>query len=771
MKPHKTIPPRFNAPTAGADPTDAQSLSDTAASRYAEWCGKQIADRFVLDAFVGTGTFGAVFRGSDLRFPGRVVAVKVGVGVLKQDHFFREARLLGQLNSEFVVSVYDYGEHEGVPYIVMEFLHGQTLAELLKDSAARLPPELIAQCIDDVGRALVAMHAASLIHRDLKPENIMLVESADSITHGEGRKRFKIIDFGISSKTDAVDSQRNATFDGAGTPEYMAPEQLLSAPVTAQADIYALGVLTFLLHSGRVPFHAAAPSVSGLADLVNCVLNEPAPPLSDAVSEDVVVPEKLNQLVADCLAKNATDRPASAADVCKRYRQAIQELHSSASLQHTGNRSIGRPKRTTAWQISAVSLFCGIALVAALVWSGRIPFGKDAGTNSASNHLSVPADSSAPSSEVVAATSKAETAERAERAETSPSLSVVESTPENILPESVNREGIPPKSSLTESDDEPDDETDVAATPPMTETDVEPIQKPVLWCPSVFEPTGEMITSGTSLLANTLRLKDPEIEFVLVTPETLAARNGHEPPTRPFYISRSLVSRKLYDDVAGLDPFLLPIKTPTKDETPEESIALDNVDVDALLNIIESTAKQQPLQNSRDKSVAQTESSPVTDLTWFDSHRFCLSLTVRANSSLPANETATILFRLPQHQEWWAAVGYFSGTHADKDPVNGTSSNRLKDPAASGFEWTSSTIDANNRITDSIVDHRSIKDDTRIVTPGQSDQLLTFGMIGANHTQPAGQSGGSTTAFRVVLQIPDVETAPDGQAATSGNNR
>lgn len=87
MKLHKTIPPQFHAPNAGADQTDAQAVSDTAALRYAEWCGRQIADRFVLDTFVGTGTFGAVFRGSDLRFPGRLVAVKMGVGVPKQDHF------------------------------------------------------------------------------------------------------------------------------------------------------------------------------------------------------------------------------------------------------------------------------------------------------------------------------------------------------------------------------------------------------------------------------------------------------------------------------------------------------------------------------------------------------------------------------------------------------------------------------------------------------------------------------------------------------------
>lgn len=391
----------------------------------------------------------------------------------------------------------------------MEFLHGQTLAQLLIDSTRRLSTDLIAQGVDDVGRARVAMHAASLIHRDLKPENIMLVDSADSITPGEDRKRFKIIDFGISSKTDALDSQRNATFDGAGTPEYMAPEQLMSAPVSSQADIYAQGVLMFLLYSGRVPFQATAPSVSGLADLVECVLYEPAPPLSNAVSADVVVPAKLDRLVADCLAKNPADRPASPAEVCLRYREATQERHLSATLQRSAKHSTGRSKETGARRIAAITLFSCIVAVAMMVWLERPPTGDVAVPNRASNEMSVLVPSTNPASKVVADKSVAEVAEAL------PPHPDADSTPD----------GIP----LMDSANGSNNETDVAAAHPMTETEVQPVQKSILWCPSVFEPTGDLTTSENLSLASTLRLKDPEIVFVLVTPETLTSVRASVP--------------------------------------------------------------------------------------------------------------------------------------------------------------------------------------------------------------------------------------------------
>ena len=674
-----------------------------------------------------------------MRFPGRSVAIKVGIGVRKDDHFFREARLLGQLNSDFVVSVYEYGTDEGVPYIVMEFLDGRTLADLLHAAAGQLPPDMIGKCIDEVGRALASLHALNVIHRDLKPDNIMLVDAADSLSHGEIRQRFKIIDFGISSKIDAEDSRRNVTFDGAGTPEYMAPEQLLSESITAQSDVYSLGVLIFVLYSGRVPFPAAAHSVSALADLVNCVLNQAPPKLSEAVAPDVTVSHELEVLVADCLAKRPEDRPATVAEVCLRYRKAVAQLDAAPEFRLGQQGRPDKPHQQSRRKLVIALLLPAMIAITALIFGPKFigdlmrPNGDAAKAVTSIGRLqehdfdsdsSIPPEPDSPDSHSPSAESAAElTKVAAEREITS--------------------------------------KPDVGSQPDLTiepairsVTDVAGVQ-PELWSAEAFTRTGPLTESCGRVYSQSLQLTDFGITFVLVAPEQLQSSAGRiDPPATPFYISEFPVSRQLYTKVTG-DDIDLPAK-PAATEEPGD-INLEKLDVDDLIGIIESNATKNTTGRSPGGVTGRNlhaRSEPVTNLTWFDCDRFCLLLTEQVNSARSRDETVTHRFRLPQASEWWAAAGYFSAEHVDPELVSDPAVTGVKDLASPGFEWTRTSVSGEPVTTMSLTDHSRLNQKLLIVTPGHPTKPLAYGMINAPQSTPAGESGNSMTTFRVVLEVP-----------------
>jgi len=211
--------------------------------------GTLLNDRFRLEEKIGSGGMATVYRAWDPTLE-RWVAIKLmHSGIAEEpdqlERFRREARAVARLSHPHVVTVIDFGEDEGAPYIVLEYVEGETLKERIR-RMGRLPvAEAVAYGIE-IGRALTCAHTAHLVHRDVKPQNVLI--------DMEGRA--KVTDFGIARSLE-VDAA-GLTADGRvlGTTDYVSPEQALGREVTQQSDVYSLGVVMFEMLTGEVPFRA-----------------------------------------------------------------------------------------------------------------------------------------------------------------------------------------------------------------------------------------------------------------------------------------------------------------------------------------------------------------------------------------------------------------------------------------------------------------------------------------------------------------------------------
>ncbi len=208
--------------------------------------GTLLSGRYRLDAQVGSGGMSTVYRAFDTVLE-RQVAIKLMHREIASDsdqleRFRREARAVAQLNHPHIVGVIDAGEDENMPYIVFEFIEGETLKDHIR-RAGRLPVgESVAYAIE-IARALGAAHERHIVHRDVKPQNVLIDE--------EGAAR--VTDFGIARTL----TEEGLTADGRvlGTTDYVSPEQALGQPVGPPSDLYSLGVVLFEMLTGDVPFH------------------------------------------------------------------------------------------------------------------------------------------------------------------------------------------------------------------------------------------------------------------------------------------------------------------------------------------------------------------------------------------------------------------------------------------------------------------------------------------------------------------------------------
>src|SRR4051812_13110851 len=208
--------------------------------------GTRLSGRYRLDAQIGAGGMSTVYRAFDTTLE-RVVAVKLMHREIASDsdqleRFRREARAVAQFSHPHIVGVIDAGEDDGRPYIVFEYVEGETLKDRIRRSG-RLPvDESLAYAIE-ITRALGAAHARGIVHRDIKPQNVLIDE--------EGMA--KVTDFGIARSLD----EEGLTADGRvlGTTDYVSPEQALGHAVNGQSDIYSLGVVLWEMLTGDVPFH------------------------------------------------------------------------------------------------------------------------------------------------------------------------------------------------------------------------------------------------------------------------------------------------------------------------------------------------------------------------------------------------------------------------------------------------------------------------------------------------------------------------------------
>jgi tRNA A-37 threonylcarbamoyl transferase component Bud32 len=211
-----------------------------------------LGGRYRLVRFLGRGGMAEVYEGVDERL-GRPVAVKVLRSGLRRrselrERFEQEARSAARLSHPNVVAVYDTGEDEGAPYLVMERLPGETLADRLADGP--VDPEWLRRVAGDVLGALGAAHAAGVVHRDVKPGNILIGEDGCA----------KVADFGIAKTAEeAAGGDTTATGMLLGTPAYLAPERVDGSPATPASDLYSLGVVLYEALAGRKPFDGDTP--------------------------------------------------------------------------------------------------------------------------------------------------------------------------------------------------------------------------------------------------------------------------------------------------------------------------------------------------------------------------------------------------------------------------------------------------------------------------------------------------------------------------------
>jgi eukaryotic-like serine/threonine-protein kinase len=305
--------------------------------------------RYRIEDTLGHGGMAVVYVAEDAEL-GRPVAVKVLAEQFAADdefrrRFVREARLAARLSHPNVVHVYDAGEEDGRPFIVMELVPGETVADLLA-RRHRLPAQEAAALMRQAALGLQHAHEAGLVHRDVKPQNLLLRE--DGV--------IKIADFGIAR---AAESTRLTQFGTVlGTAAYLAPEQALGGEAGPEADIYSLGAVLYELLTGRPPHEFAS-----LADLAEHHRAGAIVPVRDL---EPSVPSSLEALVMRCLAREARFRPQSAGEVAAALEAKKDRGVTAATMRLP--RRMSRPK-TWLWIAVAVA-FAVVALVLGLVGLG-----------------------------------------------------------------------------------------------------------------------------------------------------------------------------------------------------------------------------------------------------------------------------------------------------------------------------------------------------------------------------------------------------------------
>ncbi|MEV5413544.1 Stk1 family PASTA domain-containing Ser/Thr kinase [Thermopolyspora sp. NPDC052614] len=276
---------------------------------------RRLDNRYELDGVVGRGGMAEVYRARDLRLD-RVVAIKTLRADLARDHTFqarfrREAQSAASLNHPSIIAVFDTGEDrsEGtpVPYIVMEFVDGKTLRDILRQDR-RLLPERAMELTDGILRALDYSHRGGIVHRDIKPANVMITRNGD----------VKVMDFGIARAMADSAATMTQTAQVIGTAQYLSPEQARGERVDARSDIYSTGCVLYELLTGQPPFTGDSP----VAIAYQHVREDPIPPSQI----DPEIPRWADAIVLKAMAKDPTMRYQSAAEMRADIQRAMSGM-------------------------------------------------------------------------------------------------------------------------------------------------------------------------------------------------------------------------------------------------------------------------------------------------------------------------------------------------------------------------------------------------------------------------------------------------------------
>jgi eukaryotic-like serine/threonine-protein kinase len=290
---------------------------------------KVLNNRFKVEAKIGEGGFGAVYRGIQLA-TNRKVALKLLHPEMTKDEnlvsrFRREGMVLCNLRDAHTITTYDFDQTpDGTLYIAMELLEGKSLHQVFHEQAPlewkRMFKILIEMC-----SSLAEAHAQGIVHRDLKPENVYL-ESRP------GNPEFvKILDFGIAKvmRGDSIDPQSpqlTATGQTLGTLEYMSPEQLMGKPLDGRSDVYALGVVAYEMITGRLPF----PDAKGPAGLITAQLKQTPQPPSTA-NPKAALPLNADKVILKCLEKDKNNRHADVTHLANALQEVLDHAREASN--------------------------------------------------------------------------------------------------------------------------------------------------------------------------------------------------------------------------------------------------------------------------------------------------------------------------------------------------------------------------------------------------------------------------------------------------------
>jgi eukaryotic-like serine/threonine-protein kinase len=308
-----------------------------------------ILGHYRIEEPLGEGSFGAVFRGEDVRL-GRKVAIKVPRAKGENNaaawgQLLEEARAASALNHPNICATYDIGEEAGVNYIALEYVEGQTLSDRIRSGP--LSTVLALSYASQIAKGLEHAHARGVIHRDLKASNVMITPDGQA----------KLLDFGLARRLDpqaiesVTKSRRSLAEIGniAGTLSYMAPEILRGKPPRPASDIWSLGALLYEMLSGRLPFKGETTF-----ELTMAIMVEEPEPLPSSV------PGSVRSLVEKCLRKEPADRFPNASEVLDRLEAARTSL-------------VERAAQARSWRVPvAVTLaFLTVIFAIGLVWRSR----------------------------------------------------------------------------------------------------------------------------------------------------------------------------------------------------------------------------------------------------------------------------------------------------------------------------------------------------------------------------------------------------------------
>src|SRR3954471_5748346 len=288
------------------DPCNSGRKPTSGAQNRATVIGNLLRGRYRLEERIGSGGMSTVYRAFDETLE-RWVAIKVLHHTMEDDpvqleRFRREARTVARLSHPHVVTVIDAGEDDGHPFIVFEYVDGDTLKGLIRRGGPLPVVEAVAYAIE-IGRALMAAHDERLVHRDVKPQNVLIDPDG----------RAKVTDFGISRSLDS--DGLTATGRVLGTTDYVAPEQALGEDVTEQSDVYSLGICLFEMLTGGVPFTAESQ--------VGVAMKHVRDPLPDVQALRPEMSAALAAIVERSTAKETRNRYADAAEMVDDLEQAL----------------------------------------------------------------------------------------------------------------------------------------------------------------------------------------------------------------------------------------------------------------------------------------------------------------------------------------------------------------------------------------------------------------------------------------------------------------